>query len=273
MDEAHIGLQATHSERVNKKWYDDVVIATKYIGPMASTSSAPSPTPTAQLQKTSSRLLIQTGKNVGIAGFVVGGTDPKKLLIGGLGPTLAHFNVTGVMQNPTLELHDGSGSLIATNDNWKDTQRAEITATQLAPPEDAEAAILVTLRPGAYTAFQMGVGSGTGVGLIEVSDVDPLAASRLINISTRGLVQAGGNNVLIAGCTLVGGSGSNEVVIRALGPSLVPLGVNNALPDPVVTLYDRMPMLLPLTTTGKTRNRVQLKTLASSRRTISTQHS
>ena len=237
MDEAHIGLQAMHSERVNKKWYDNVVIATKYIGPMASASPAPSPTPTAQLQNISSRLLIQTGNNVGIAGFVVEGTDPKKLLIRGLGPTLAHFNVTGVMQNPTLELHDGSGSLIATNDNWKDTQQAQITATQLAPPEDAEAAILATLRPGTYTAIQTGAGGGTGAGLIEVYDVDPLAASRLINISTRGLVQ-GGNHVLIAGCSLAGGSGSNEIVIRALGPSLVPLGVNNALPDPVVTLYD-----------------------------------
>ena len=67
--------------------------------------------------------------------------------------------------------------------------------------------------------------------------MDPLAASRLINISTRGLVQAG-NNVVIAGCSLAGGSGSNDVVVRALGPSLVPLGVNNALPDPVLALYD-----------------------------------
>ena len=119
----------------------------------------------------------------------------------------------------------------------RDTQQAEITATQLAPPAAAEAAFLATLRPGAYTAIQTGAGGGTGVGLIEVYDLDPLAASRLINISTRGLVQAG-NNVLIAGCSLAGGSGSNEVVIRALGPSLVPLGVNDALPDPVVTLYD-----------------------------------
>ena len=83
-------------------------------------------------------------------------------------PTLAQFSVTGVMQNPMLELHDGSGSLIITNDNWKDTQQAEIAATQLAPPADAEAAILATLRPGAYTAIQTGAGGGTGVGLIEV---------------------------------------------------------------------------------------------------------
>jgi hypothetical protein len=237
IDEAHIGLHAQHSERVNKKWYDNVVIATQYIGPMASASPVPSPTPTARLQNISSRLLIQTGSNVGIAGFVVEGTEAKKLLLRGLGPTLAQFNVTGAIQNPTLELYDGSGSLITTNDNWKDTQQAEITATQLVPPADAEAAILATLQPGAYTAIQTGAGGGTGVGLIEVYDVDPLAASRLINISTRGLVGTG-NSLLIGGCSLAGGSGSNDVVIRALGPSLVPLGVNNALPDPVVTLYD-----------------------------------
>ena len=239
IDEAHIALSSGHSERVNKKWYDNVVIATQYIGPMASVSPTPSPTPApaAQLQNISSRLLIQTGNNVGIAGFVVGGTEAKKVLIRGLGPTLAQFNVTGVLQNPTLELHDGSGSLIMTNDNWKDTQQAEITATQLAPPADVEAAILATLQPGAYTAIQTGARGGTGVGLIEVYDVDPLAPSRLINISTRGLVQTG-NNALIGGCSLTGGSGSNEVVVRALGPSLVPLGVNNALPDPVVTLCD-----------------------------------
>jgi hypothetical protein len=243
MDTAHIGLHALHSERVNKKWYDNVVVATQYIGPMVGASPIPSPTPTptpaamGHLQNISSRLLIQTGNNVGIAGFVVGGTEAKKVLIRGLGPTLAQFNVTDVMQNPTLELHDSSGSLITTNDNWKDTQQAEITATQLAPPADVEAAILATLQPGAYTAIQRDARGGTGVGLIEIYDVDPLAVSRLINISTRGLVQTG-NNVLIGGFSLAAGSGSNNVVVRALGPSLAPLGVNNALPDPVVTLYD-----------------------------------
>jgi hypothetical protein len=243
IDTAQIGLHALHSERVNKKWYDNVVVATQYIGPMVGASPIPSPTPTpapaptAHLQNISSRLLIQTGNNVGIAGFVVGGTEAKKVLIRGLGPTLAQFNVTGVMQNPTLELHDGRGSLITTNDNWKDTQQAQITATQLAPPADVEAAILATLQPGAYTAIQTDARGGTGVGLIEVYDVDPLASSRLINISTRGLVQTG-NNVLIGGFSLAAGSGSNNVVVRALGPSLAPFGVNNALPDPVATLYD-----------------------------------
>ena len=241
---------------------------------MASASPIPSPTPTqtAQLQNISSRLLIQTGNNVGIAGFVVGGTDAKKLLIRGLGPTLAQFNVTGVMQNPTLELHDGSGSLITTNDNWKDTQQAEFTATQLAPPADVEAAILATLQPGAYTAIQADARGGTGVGLIEIYDVDPLAASRLINISTRGLVQTG-NNVLIGGFSLAGGSGANDVILRALGPSLVPLGVNKALPDPVLTLYDANANVITANDNWKDSQQRAIENTGLSRRTISTQPS
>ena len=302
LDHARFMLHSLTSERLNQKWYDNVVIATKYIGPMATatpspiptatptatptptptprnpysnanadtetsnTNSNPTPTPTptptasptptptppfgtptpppsptptpaAQLQNISSRLLIQTGNNVGIAGFIVGGTEPKKLLIRGLGPTLAQFNVVDVLQNPTLELHDGSGSLIATNDNWKDTQQAEITTTQLAPPADAEAAILATLQPGAYTAIEAGARGGTGVGLIEVYDVDPLAASRLINISTRGLVQTG-NNLLIGGFIISGQP--QQVLIRALGPTLgqPPFNVPNSLGDPQLTLFN-----------------------------------
>jgi hypothetical protein len=167
---------------------------------------------------------------------VVGGTDPMKVLVRGLGPTLAQFGVTGVMQNPILQLYDGSGSLITTNDDWKSTQEAEIMATQLAPPNDVEAAILATLPPGSYTAIQTGAAGGKGVGLLELYDLHPLATSKLTNISTRGLVRTG-NNVLIGGCSLTG-SGTNNVVVRALGPSLSAFGVSNALADPVVTLYD-----------------------------------
>jgi hypothetical protein len=233
INEGHIGLHAGHSERVNKKWYDNVVIATQYIGPIASAS--PTPTAPAQLQNISSRLLIQTGNNVGIAGFVIGGSEPKKLLIRGLGPTLTQFNVTGVMPNPTLKLYDGSGSLITTNDDWKSTQEAAITDTQLAPPNDVEAAILATLQPGAYTVIEDDASASTGVGLVEVYDLSPLASSRLLNLSTRGLVQTGAQ-ALIAGCSVA--ADSNDVVVRALGPSLRALGVDNALADPMVTLYD-----------------------------------
>ena len=135
--------------------------------------------------------MIQTGNNVAIAGFVIDGSEAKKLLIRGLGPTLTQFNVTGVMPNPTLKLYDGSGSLITTNDDWKSTQEAAITATQLAPPDDVEAAVLATLQPGPYTVIQADASGAAGVGLLEVYDLNPLASSRLLNLSTRGLVRSG----------------------------------------------------------------------------------
>ena len=246
IDEGHIGLHAQHSERVNKKWYDNVVIATQYIGPMASGSPIPSPTPTApaQLQNISSRLLIQTGANVGIAGFVIGGSEAKKLLIRGLGPTLTQFNVTGVMPNPTLKLYDGSGSLITTNDDWKSTQEAAITATQLAPRNDVEAAVLATLQPGAYTVIQADASGATGVqrghlahqtlghralGMAQ-RDAQPHVSSR----SCRLRIEPAAGIVV----EQTADADSNDVIARALGPSLRALGVDNALADPVVTLYD-----------------------------------
>jgi len=235
MDEAHITLQAQHSERVNKKWYDNVVIAKQYIGPMTVASAISASA--AQFQNFSSRLLIEAGDNVGIAGFVIGGSEPKKLLIRALGPTLRELGITDVMQNPTLELHDSSGSLIAANDDWKNTQQAAIAATRLEPANDSESAILATLQPGSYTVVQAGASGGTGTGLLEIYNLDPVASSTLVNMSTRGLVQPG-NGALIAGCSVDGGSGANNVLVRALGPSLTALGVNGALADPILTLYD-----------------------------------
>jgi hypothetical protein len=235
MDEAHISLQALHSERVNKKWYDNVVIAKQYVGPMTVASAIS--TSAAQFQNFSSRLLIQTGDNVGIAGFVIGGSEPKNLLIRGLGPTLTKLGITDVMQNPTLELHDSSGSLIATNDDWKNTQQAAIAATRLEPANDSESAILATLQPGSYTVVQTGGSGGTGAGLLEIYNLDPVATSTLVNMSTRGRVLPG-NGALIAGCSVDGGSGAKNVLVRALGPSLTARGVNGALADPILTLYD-----------------------------------
>ena len=260
IDEAHIGLQAKHSERVNKKWYDNVVIATEYIGPMASPTPTPSPTPIApaQLQNISSRLFIQTGNNVGIAGFVIDGAEPKKLLIRGLGPTLMRFGITGTMPNPMLKLFDGSSSLITTNDDWKTTQQAAISATQLAPPNEVEAAVLATLQPGAYTVIQADANGGAGIGLLEVYDLSPLASSRLVNLSTRGLVDSGAA-ALIAGCSVT--AEANDVVVRALGPSLRALGVNNALADPVVTLYDGNANVLAANDNWKDSQQTALQTI------------
>jgi hypothetical protein len=235
IDQVYLGLHALHSERVNKKWYDNVVIAKQYIGPMRTASAITAPA--TQFQNFSSRLHIETGDKVGIEGFVIAGSEPKKLLIRGLGPTLAQAGITEVMQNPTLELHDDTGSLVAMNHGWKNTQQAAIAATGLAPPNDSESAIIATLDPGSYTIVQADAGGGTGEGLLEIYDLDPATDSSLVNMSTRGLVRPG-NGALIAGWSIEIGSGSNNVLIRAIGPSLSQAGINAPLTDPVLTLYD-----------------------------------
>ena len=208
----------------------------------ASGLSAPSglafTTSTVHLTNVSTRLLVQTGNNVLIGGFIISGTGPKKLVVRALGPTLSNFGVPGVLQNPTLELHNAAGALIAFNDNWGDApNKQQIIDAHLAPPNAAEPAILATLDPGNYTAIVRGANNTTGVALVEGYDIDPGSSSKLENISTRGLVQTG-DNVMIAGVIVGGSGGSQEVIVRALGPTLSNFGVANALADPTLELRD-----------------------------------
>jgi hypothetical protein len=140
------------------------------------------------------------------------------------------------LADPILELHDSSGATTAANDNWRDTQQDEIKATTIAPASDYESSIVRSLSPGAYSAVLAGKGSTTGVGVVEVYDLDLTVDSKLANISTRGRVDEG-DNVLIAG-TIVLGSGTTTVLFRALGPSLTDFGVPNALQDPTLELHD-----------------------------------
>jgi hypothetical protein len=138
-----------------------------------------------------------------------------------------------------------SGStLLATNNNWRDTQQAVIEQTGIAPTNDLESAIVQLLSPGSYTTILRGNKGGTGVGLVEAYDLNHATTdSQLANISTRGFVQTG-NNVMIAGLILGGGTGANEVLVRALGPSLTQSGIANALPDPILALYDGQGVLV-----------------------------
>jgi phospholipase/lecithinase/hemolysin len=194
------------------------------------------PTP-AQSLNLSARLNVGTGDNVLIGGLIISGSAPKQVMIRGLGPSL-EVNGTPVadtLADPTLELYQGA-DLIQTNDNWKETQQAEIEATGIAPTNDLESAILVTLDPGSYTVILRGKNSTTGIGLVEAYDLDTAAASTLANTSTRGFVQSG-DDVLIGGF-IVGNGGSDTVVVRAIGPSLAEAGVANPLADPALDLYD-----------------------------------
>ena len=190
----------------------------------------------------STRLDVQTGDGVGIGGFILTGSDPKKVVIRALGPSLTGLGVPGALQDPTLQLHDHTGATIAFNDNWKDTQQSAIQSTGLAPSDDHEAAMVQTLSSGGYTAIVQGIGNTTGVGLIEVYDVDTNANSILANISTRGFAGTG-DNVMIGG-EIIGrglganGAGSVKVLIRGLGPSLTQANVAGALQDPTIELHD-----------------------------------
>jgi uncharacterized protein (DUF2141 family) len=193
--------------------------------------------PPAQSLNLSARLPVGTGDNVLIGGLIITGSEAKPVIVRGLGPSLA-VNGTplgNTLADPTLELYQ-DGTLIMSNDNWKDSQQSEIEATGIPPTNDLESAIVATLAPGTYTVILMGQNSGTGIGLVEAYDLDPTAQSTLANTSTRGLVQTG-DDVLIAGF-IVGNGGSDTVVVRAIGPSLADAGVANPLADPTLDLYD-----------------------------------
>ena len=192
----------------------------------------------ALFQNLSARAHVFTGERILIAGFIIGGTENKTVLLRGVGPALAAFGVPTPLADPTLSLYDHTGALLAANDNWKDTQKPQIQATGLAPSNDFEAAILISLSPGAYTAFLQGKAMTTGIGLAEVYDVDPNANAQPTNLSARAFVGTG-NDVLIGGTIIGGNAGSLlRVLVRALGPSLASFGVATPLADPTLSLRD-----------------------------------
>jgi len=127
--------------------------------------------------------------------------------------------------------------------DWKDTQEAQLIADGLAPTNDVEAAIDATLSPGAYTAIARDIENRAGICTVEVYDLDTAAASRLANLSTRAFVRTGGN-VVIAGFILGNNGGNDRVVVRGLGPSLSSFGISNPLQDPTLELRDRNGVLI-----------------------------
>jgi glucose/arabinose dehydrogenase len=188
----------------------------------------------------SSRANVGTGDNVMIGGFIIAGTAGKRVIARGIGPS---SNVPGFLADPVLELHGPTGALISSNDNWKTTQQNEIMNTGLAPGNDLESAIVATLQPGHYTALLMGQGGTSGVGLVEVFDLDAAAPSKLTNISTRAFIQTDDNR-LIGGFILGGNDGAGKVIVRGIGPSLAQPSIPNPLADPTLELRDSNGTLL-----------------------------
>jgi hypothetical protein len=184
----------------------------------------------------STRVDVRNGQNVSIGGFIIPGSTAKNVIVRAIGPSLSEAGVPGALADPTLELRDSSGMLLQANDNWKDTQEQAIRATTLAPTNDLESAIVAPLQPGAYTAVVSGRNSTTGIGLVEVYDLQRTSSSKLVNISTRGSVGTG-QNVMIGGLILLGPD-PTRVLFRAIGPSLLGAGVPLALADPQLELFD-----------------------------------
>lgn len=187
----------------------------------------------------STRMLVGTGDNALIAGFIMQGAAPKRLAIRAMGPSIG---LPGSLGNPTLELHDSTGATIATNNNWGDApNKQDIIDLGLNPPSANESVILTTVPSNAngvaYTAIERGVNNTTGIGVVEVYDLDSGPGSTLLNISTRGQVGVD-PNALIAGF-IMGGMESKHILVRAIGPSLTNFGISNALVDPTLELRNQ----------------------------------
>ncbi len=205
-------------------------------------SATPTPSPTAtpppaQSLNISTRLSVRTGDDAAIGGFIITGSTSKPVLIRALGPSLSNLGLSGLLLDPVLELRGENGVLLFQNDNWKDDQRSQIEGTPFQPGDDREAVIIATLPPAAYTATLTGKNSTTGVGLLEIYDLDQAVDAQLANISTRGFV-GGEDNVMIGGFILGTNPGDTRVAVRGLGPSLIQFGIGNPLADPTLELHD-----------------------------------
>jgi Matrixin len=220
---------------------DDIAGGQSLYGAPAATTPTPTPGPgsPSHLANISTRMQVGVGEDVLIGGFIIQGTQPKKLILRAIGPSLADSGVPNALADPVLELHDASGAAIANNDDWSvGSQSGEVFATGLAPTDPSESAIVITLSPGSYTAVMKGYQNGQGVGLVEAYELDG-TGTRLVNISTRGRV--GLSDDAMIGGLIVQGSNAKRAIVRALGPSLPVAG---ALADPVLELHNSSGALL-----------------------------
>ena len=195
------------------------------------------PTVTPRPLNISTRGVVGIDQDSLIGGFIVNGSESQMVVLRALGPSLSESGVTGTVADPVLTLYDSSGVAIAANDDWEsDPGSSQINAEGLAPGDPAEAATIQALAPGAYTFVVTGKDASQGIGLVEAYDLSPAADSKLANISTRGSVGTG-ESVLISGF-IIGDVDSATVVVRAIGPSLSSAGIDTALEDPMLTVFD-----------------------------------
>jgi len=184
----------------------------------------------------SARAGVGTAKNDVLDGGFIVVQAPKSVLLRALGPSLAAADLTGALQDPTLELHDSSGSIIASNDNWRDSQEAQIVATGIPPNDDRESALFLTLEPGSYTAVVRGKADTAGVAVVELYDLEASAGGQVTNSSARG-------NASEVESTIINGfvipqDTLPRVLLRAIGPELAAAGLTEVLQDPTLELRD-----------------------------------
>ena len=213
----------------------------------------------AHLLNVSARLRVHAGDNALLAGLIQrsGRHSFGAPILRALGPSLTAFGISDPLPDPTLALHDESGTESAFNDNWKDDpfQRTSIEFSGVAPSHDLESALIANLDR-VSTAVVRGNGDTTGIGLLEMFDRN----ATLANFSVRGLVETG-DNVMIAGFIIDGGFEALRLVVRAIGPSLAAFGITNPLPDPVLELYDSNGKLINSNDDWKTRQKAELETV------------
>jgi hypothetical protein len=198
------------------------------------------------LSNLSTRSFVGKDDKSQFAGFVIGGTEPKRVLVRASGPALKAFNVSGVLEDPTLILFDSTQTKLAANDDWDPTSIQADAARVGAFPWSSgskDAALLLSLKPGSYTVQVSGKDGGTGIALVEIYDADATPQSNLLtNISTRSLTLSD-DQIQIAGF-VVSGDKPKQILVRASGPALKAFGLNEAMNDPVLKVVGANQALL-----------------------------
>jgi hypothetical protein len=195
-----------------------------------------------KLMNISTRAPVQSGEGVMIAGFIVQGDAPKRVVLRAVGPTLTARGLASAIQDTTLTLNNSNGSQIAFNDDFGQNSaedRQTLDEKGLSPEHDREAAVVATLAPGIYTAILRGKTNGSG--LVELYDISGTTPSRLVNIATRARVNEGDEGAMIAGFIVATPQDqpgtAQRVVIRAIGPSLSAAGITDVLENPTLEIY------------------------------------
>jgi spore coat protein A, manganese oxidase len=233
----HTGVYMLHCHILE---HEDDGMMTKFevVAPPTPTPTAMPVVPTAPTLNIATRGNVLGGNNNLIAGFIITGTDSKRVVLRAIGPTLSTVGVSGTLSDPILRLFNSSNFEITNNDNWQsDPGASEIQNAGLAPKFASESATVQTLAPGSYTVIVGGQNNSTGIAVVEAYDVAQSANSTLANISTRGSI--GLNDDVLIGGFIIGGSGNAQVIVRAIGPSLANFGVSGALEDPTLTVHNK----------------------------------